>query len=69
MGYGAMTAHWEFAYGPEHFHKLTRQLNYPLLAVNCYQEKNDRLVYAPLHHHLRVEPSDRCYWCGRHHCG
>ncbi|MDP3066957.1 MAG: bifunctional metallophosphatase/5'-nucleotidase, partial [Methanobacteriaceae archaeon] len=47
MGYGAMTAHWEFAYGPEHFHKLTRQLNYPMLAVNCYQEKNDRLVYAP----------------------
>ena len=47
MGLEAMTAHWEFAYGPSHLKKLTQKLNYPLLAVNCYQEKNDKLVYPP----------------------
>ena len=28
----AMTAHWEFAYGPEQFIKLTKKLNYPMRA-------------------------------------
>jgi S-sulfosulfanyl-L-cysteine sulfohydrolase len=47
MGLGAMTGHWEFAYGPQQFQKITRELNYPMLAVNCYQEKADRLVFPP----------------------
>jgi S-sulfosulfanyl-L-cysteine sulfohydrolase len=43
----AMTAHWEFAYGPEEFQKLTSQLNYPMLAINIYDKKTDKLVYDP----------------------
>jgi len=47
MGLGAMTGHWEFAYGPPQFRKITSKLNYPMLAVNCYQEKNNKLVFPP----------------------
>lgn len=34
----AMTAHWDFAWGPEHFSALAGMLNYPMLAINCYRE-------------------------------
>ncbi len=47
LDFDAMTAHWEFAYGPEHFKKLTKKLNYPMLAINCYYESNDELVFKP----------------------
>lgn len=47
MGLGAMTGHWEFAYGPRKFQTITRKLNYPMLAVNCYHEKDHRPVFAP----------------------
>ena len=43
----AMTAHWEFAYGPEHFRALATRLTYPVLAINCYEAASDRLVFAP----------------------
>lgn len=42
-----MTAHWDFAYGPEKFNKLVEQLDYPMLAVNCYKEETDELAYPP----------------------
>lgn len=38
LGLDAMTAHWEFAWGPEHVEQLARQLEHPLLAANCYRE-------------------------------
>jgi 2',3'-cyclic-nucleotide 2'-phosphodiesterase (5'-nucleotidase family) len=47
MQLDAMTAHWEFAYGPEHFKNITKQLNYPMLAINCYDKKSNELVYEP----------------------
>jgi len=47
MGFKAMTGHWEFAYGPKQFEKITKKLKYPMLAINCYQEKNDSLVFPP----------------------
>jgi S-sulfosulfanyl-L-cysteine sulfohydrolase len=47
MGLGAMTGHWEFAYGPTKFQKISRGLDYPMLAVNCYQERNDDLLFSP----------------------
>lgn len=47
MGFDAMTAHWEFAYGPEHFIKFSQRLNYPMLAINCYDKKTDELVFPP----------------------
>lgn len=47
LGLAGMTAHWEFAYGPEQFRKLTAQLNYPMLAINVYAKETDKLVFAP----------------------
>ena len=47
LDFDAMTAHWEFAYGPEHLKKLTKNLNYPLLAINCYRESNNELLFEP----------------------
>ncbi len=47
LDFDAMTAHWEFAYGPEHFLKLTKKLNYPMIAINCYHEYSDKLVFPP----------------------
>jgi S-sulfosulfanyl-L-cysteine sulfohydrolase len=47
LGLAAMTAHWEFAYGPEQFMKLTTALNYPMLAINIYDKATNKLVYAP----------------------
>lgn len=47
MGFDAMTAHWEFAYGPENFIKLSEKLNYPVLAVNCYYKGTDKRVFKP----------------------
>jgi 2',3'-cyclic-nucleotide 2'-phosphodiesterase (5'-nucleotidase family) len=38
----AMTAHWEFAWGPKHFMKMTGSLDYPMLAINCYDKQTDR---------------------------
>ncbi|MFN3362373.1 MAG: bifunctional metallophosphatase/5'-nucleotidase [Allorhizobium sp.] len=34
----AMTAHWEFAWGPDHFRELVTRLNHPMLAINCYDQ-------------------------------
>ena len=42
-----MTAHWEFAYGPERFEELVRQLDYPMLAINCYRQKTGELAFPP----------------------
>lgn len=47
LGLAAMTAHWEFAYGPEQFKKITAQLNYPMLAINIYDKQTEELVYKP----------------------
>lgn len=47
LGFDAMTAHWEFAYGPEQFRKVARGLNYPVLAENCYDDASGDLVFLP----------------------
>ena len=47
LGFDAMTAHWEFAYGPAQVRKLASMLDYPLLAINCYEAGSDRLVFEP----------------------
>ncbi len=47
LEFDAMTAHWEFAYGPEQFQKLASELSHPVLAINCYEADSDRLVFAP----------------------
>ncbi|MFP4200214.1 MAG: bifunctional metallophosphatase/5'-nucleotidase [Clostridia bacterium] len=47
IGFDAMTAHWEFAYGPEKFDEIVRDLSYPALAINCYDEASGELRYPP----------------------
>ena len=34
----AMTAHWEFAWGPKHFEEMSSRLSRPMLAINCYDK-------------------------------
>ncbi len=43
----AMTAHWEFAYGPAEFQAFAHQLNYPMLAINCYSKDTKTLIFPP----------------------
>ena len=43
----AMSAHWEFAYGPEIFKQRTAQLNYPMLAINVYDEVSKKNFFPP----------------------
>ena len=41
----AMTAHWDFAYGPDHLRKLADQLHYPVLAANCYDKASGKPTF------------------------
>ena len=45
LGLDAMTAHWEFAYGPKIFNQRVAELNYPMLANNVYDKETNMLVY------------------------
>ncbi|MGC9348602.1 MAG: bifunctional metallophosphatase/5'-nucleotidase [Anaerolineae bacterium] len=47
VGFEAMTAHWEFAYGPQRLKGIVDQLGYPMLAINCYDEATDELAFDP----------------------
>ncbi len=47
LGLDAMTAHWEFAHGPERFKYLAKELKYPVLAINCYENKTHDLIFPP----------------------
>ena len=38
----AMTAHWEFAWGPRHFQELAQRLKHPVLAINCYDKESGK---------------------------
>src|SRR5664280_1699298 len=45
LGIDAMTAHWEFAYGPKIFKQRVGELNYPMLANNVYDKATKKPVY------------------------
>jgi len=47
LGIDAMTAHWEFAYGPKAFHQLVDALTYPMVAINCYDKETNELAFDP----------------------
>ena len=47
IGFDAWTGHWEFGYGPEQLRKVTDQLEYPLLAINCFDKETGDLVFEP----------------------
>lgn len=45
LGLDAMTAHWEFAYGPKVFNQRVAELNYPMLANNVDDKETKKPVY------------------------
>jgi 2',3'-cyclic-nucleotide 2'-phosphodiesterase (5'-nucleotidase family) len=45
LGLDAMTAHWEFAYGPTVFKRRLAELNYPMLANNIYDKETKKPVF------------------------
>jgi sulfur-oxidizing protein SoxB len=47
LGLDAMTAHWEFAYGPSVFRQRASELNYPMLAINVHDKVTGKLSYTP----------------------
>lgn len=47
LGLDAMSAHWEFAYGPAVFNQRVAELNYPMLANNVFDEATKKLVFPP----------------------
>ncbi|MHB8283085.1 MAG: bifunctional metallophosphatase/5'-nucleotidase [Caulobacteraceae bacterium] len=47
LGFDAMTGHWEFAYGPDGFKTLAAGLDYPVLAINCFDKTSGELVFPP----------------------
>ncbi|MDX9923201.1 MAG: bifunctional metallophosphatase/5'-nucleotidase [Ignavibacteriaceae bacterium] len=46
FNFSAMTAHWDFGYGPEQLKILASQITYPILAINIYNE-DDSLFFKP----------------------
>lgn len=49
LGLAAMTAHWEFAWGPAHVEQLAAGLDHPLLAANCYRESDGTRPFPASH--------------------
>ena len=47
LGLDAMTAHWEFAFGPEIFKQRAAQLAFPMLALNVYDKAVKKLIFPP----------------------
>jgi 2',3'-cyclic-nucleotide 2'-phosphodiesterase (5'-nucleotidase family) len=45
LGLDAWTAHWEFAWGPDHLREIADEMDHPLLAINCYDEATDERVF------------------------
>lgn len=47
LGLDAMTAHWDFAYGPARLKEIASEIGYPVLANNVYEDSTDRLFFEP----------------------
>ena len=47
LGLDAMTAHWEFAYGPAIFKQRATELGYPMLAINVYDKVTKERLFSP----------------------
>ncbi len=45
LRFDAMTAHWDFAYGPARLHELASALPYPVLACNVYRRDDGALAF------------------------
>lgn len=47
LGIAAMTAHWDFAYGPARLRELAAMLGYPVLALNCHDAAGGPEPFPP----------------------
>jgi len=47
LGFDAWTAHWDFAYDAPYLKTFARDLDYPLLAINCYNTSDGELTFKP----------------------
>jgi len=47
LAFDAWTAHWDFAYDVPYLNRFTGGLDYPLLAINCYNLDNGELTFQP----------------------
>jgi len=47
LGMAAMTAHWDFAYGPARLKELGSKINHPILAINVYDKTTGKLFFEP----------------------
>lgn len=47
MGIDAMTFHWDSGYGPENLKQIGKELHYPILAGNVYDEATNELAFKP----------------------
>ncbi|UJF15149.1 bifunctional metallophosphatase/5'-nucleotidase [Jeotgalibaca sp. MA1X17-3] len=47
IGIQAMTFHWDIGYGPKNLKNISQALNYPILAINVYEEDTNKLVFDP----------------------
>ncbi len=47
LGLDAMTAHWEFAYGPAVFKQREAELIYPMLAINIFNQATKERLFPP----------------------
>jgi sulfur-oxidizing protein SoxB len=47
LGLDAMTAHWEFAYGPATFKQRAAELSYPMIAINVYDQATKERFFPP----------------------
>ncbi len=47
LGLDAMTAHWEFAYGPATFKQRAAELGYPVLAINVFDQATKERFFPP----------------------
>jgi len=47
LAFDAWTAHWDFAYDAPYLKEYSGSLDYPLLAINCYNERDHRLAFQP----------------------
>jgi 2',3'-cyclic-nucleotide 2'-phosphodiesterase (5'-nucleotidase family) len=46
LGFAAMTAHWDFAYGPAVLQQRGAELNYPLVMANVYDRQQETRPFA-----------------------